>query len=170
MNFHFFYNTIGIYEWNFKKREKKWEFRINQSLRTISIFRFLSIRLHRTGFWEEYLDLRGMRWRENGGSCTMRSFIICTHPQISLGKSSQGEWGGRDMWHAWERREKCTRFWWERPKERDHWEDQGVGGIRMDFREIGLGAVDWIQLSQDRDRWRAVVSAVMNLRVLAPRS
>jgi hypothetical protein len=27
----------------------------------------------------------------NGGSCTMRSFIICTHPQISLGKSSQGE-------------------------------------------------------------------------------
>jgi hypothetical protein len=77
------------------------------------------------------------------------------------------------MWHAWERREKCTRFWWESPKERDHWEDQGVGGkmvIRMDLREIGLGGVDWIRLSEDRDRWRAVVSAVMNLRVLAPRS
>jgi hypothetical protein len=43
-------------------------------------------------------------------------------------------------------------------------------GIRMDLREIGLGSVDWILLSQDRDRWRAVVSAVMNLRVLAPRS
>jgi hypothetical protein len=40
----------------------------------------------------------------------------------------------------------------------------------MDLREIGSGGVDWIQLSQDRDRWRAVVSAVMNLRVLAPRS
>jgi hypothetical protein len=39
----------------------------------------------------------------------------------------------------------------------------------MDHREIGLGGVDWIRLSQDRDRWRAVVSAVMNLRVLAPR-
>jgi hypothetical protein len=46
------------------------------------------------------------------------------------------------------------------------WED----GIRMDLREIGVGSVDWIQLAQDRDRWRAVVSAVMNLRVLAPRS
>jgi hypothetical protein len=43
-------------------------------------------------------------------------------------------------------------------------------GIRMDLREIGLGGVDWIRLSQDRDRWRADVSAVMNLRVLAPRS
>jgi hypothetical protein len=46
------------------------------------------------------------------------------------------------------------------------WED----GIRMDLREIGLGSVDWIRLAQDRDRWLAVVSAVMNLRVLAPRS
>jgi hypothetical protein len=40
----------------------------------------------------------------------------------------------------------------------------------MDLREIGWGSVDWIQLAQDRDRRRAVVSAVMNLRVLAPRS
>jgi hypothetical protein len=49
-----------------------------------------------------------------------------------------------------------------RPRHR--WED----GIRMDLREIGLGDVDWIRLFQDRDRWQAVVSAVMNLRVLAP--
>jgi hypothetical protein len=49
---------------------------------------------------------------------------------------------------------------------RRRWED----GVRMDLREIGLGDVDWIQLAQDRDRWRAVVSAVMNLRVFAPRS
>jgi hypothetical protein len=52
---------------------------------------------------------------------------MCTHPQISLGRSSQGEWGGRGMWHAWERREKCTRFWWESSKE-DHWEDRGIDG------------------------------------------
>jgi hypothetical protein len=49
-----------------------------------------------------------------------------------------------------------------RPRRR--WED----GIRMDLREIGLEGVDWTRLAQDRDRWRAVVSAVMNLRVLAP--
>jgi hypothetical protein len=51
-----------------------------------------------------------------------------------------------------------------RPRRR--WED----GIRMDLKEIGLGGVDWIRLALDRDRWWAVVSAVMNLRVLAPRS
>jgi hypothetical protein len=43
-------------------------------------------------------------------------------------------------------------------------------GIRMDLSKIGLGGVDWIRLAQDRDRWQAVVSVVMNLRVLAPRS
>jgi hypothetical protein len=43
-------------------------------------------------------------------------------------------------------------------------------GIRMDLRETGSGSVYWIQLAQDRDRWRAVVNTVMNLRVLAPRT
>jgi hypothetical protein len=52
----------------------------------------------------------------------------------------------------------------ERPRRR--WED----GIKMDLGETGWGGVEWIQLAQDRDRWRAVVNAVMNLRVLAPRS
>jgi hypothetical protein len=51
-----------------------------------------------------------------------------------------------------------------RPRRR--WKD----GIRMYLRETGLEGVDWIRLAQDRDRWRAVVSAVMNLQVLAPRS
>jgi hypothetical protein len=51
-----------------------------------------------------------------------------------------------------------------RPRRR--WED----GIKMDLREIGWGGVEWIHLAQDRDRCRAVVNAVMNLRVLAPRS
>jgi hypothetical protein len=76
------------------------------------------------------------------------------------------------MWHAWERRENCTRIWWESTKERDRseksrrrWED----GIRMDLREIGFGGADWIRLAHDRNRWRAVVSVVINLRYLASR-
>jgi hypothetical protein len=51
-------------------------------------------------------------------------------------------------------------------KPRRRWED----GIRMDFREIGWGSVDWIQMAQDRDRCLALVNTVMNLRVLVPRS
>jgi hypothetical protein len=47
---------------------------------------------------------------------------------------------------------------------RPRWEE----GIRMDLREIGLRGVDCIRLAQDRDRWRTVASAVMNLRVLEP--
>ena len=46
-----------------------------------------------------------------------------------------------------------------RPRHR--WEDN----IRKDLREVGCGCVDWMELAQDRDRWRALVSAVMNLRV-----
>jgi hypothetical protein len=41
------------------------------------------------------------------------------------------------------------------------WEDN----IRMDLQEVGCGCVDWIGLTRDRNEWRALVSAVMNLRV-----
>jgi ribosome biogenesis protein Nip4 len=46
-----------------------------------------------------------------------------------------------------------------RPRRR--WEDN----IKTALREIGFGDVDWIHLAQDRDRWRALVNTVMNLRV-----
>jgi hypothetical protein len=46
-----------------------------------------------------------------------------------------------------------------RPRRR--WEDN----IKMDLREVGCGGMDWINLAQDRDRWRALMNAVMNLRV-----
>jgi hypothetical protein len=74
-----------------------------------------------SGAWE----CRG--W-ENIGICTMRSFITCTHPQISLGRSCRGEWGGQGMLHAWGKPEGKRPLW--RPRRR--WED----GIRMDLREI----------------------------------
>jgi hypothetical protein len=44
---------------------------------------------------------------------------------------------------------------------RRKWEDN----TRMDHREIGWGGMDWIDLAQNRDQWRAVVNTVMNLRV-----
>ena len=40
-----------------------------------------------------------------------------------------------------------------------------VSNIRMDLQEVGCGYVDWIGLAQDRDRWRTLVGAVINLRV-----
>jgi hypothetical protein len=46
-----------------------------------------------------------------------------------------------------------------RPRRR--WEDN----IKMDLQDVGGGGMDWIELAQDRDRWRALVNAVMKLRV-----
>jgi len=46
-----------------------------------------------------------------------------------------------------------------RPRRR--WEDN----INMDLQEVGPVGIDWMELAQDRDRWRALVNAVMNLRV-----
>jgi len=46
-----------------------------------------------------------------------------------------------------------------RPRRR--WEDN----TKIDLQEVGGGGIDWIELAQDRDRWRALVKAVMNLRV-----
>ena len=51
----------------------------------------------------------------------------------------------------------------ERPlgRTRRRWEDN----IKMDLWEVGFGGMDWIELAQDRNRWRALVNVVMNLRV-----
>ena len=44
---------------------------------------------------------------------------------------------------------------------RHRWEDN----IQIDLQEVGCGGMDWIELAQDKDRWQALVTVVMNLRV-----
>jgi hypothetical protein len=56
---------------------------------------------------------------------------------------------------------KARRKETSRKTPRRRWEDN----IKMDLREIGWGGTDWIDLAQDRNKWRAVVNTVMNLRV-----
>jgi hypothetical protein len=70
------------------------------------------------------------------------------------------------------RRGGCIGSWWGNRKElflsglplgrpRHRW----VDNIKMDIQEVGYGFMDWIGLTQDRDTWRTLVSAVMNLQV-----
>jgi hypothetical protein len=59
-----------------------------------------------------------------------------------------------------------TGFWWgnlKRPpgQPRQRWEDN----IKMDLQEVDDGSMDWIDLAQDRDRWRGLVNAVMNFQI-----
>jgi hypothetical protein len=46
-------------------------------------------------------------------------------------------------------------------RSRRKWEDN----VKIDLQEVGCGAIDWIKLAEDRERWRALLNAVMNLRV-----
>ena len=78
---------------------------------------------------------------------------------------NQAGWDGRGMWHASKRREKITGFWWGNLKERDYLEEKCVDGkdnSEMHFREMRWEGVDWVHLVQNRDKWLAVVSTVMN--------
>jgi len=57
--------------------------------------------------------------------------------------------------------------WWENLKKRDYLENLGVDGriiLKLNFQECD-GGMDWIVLAQCRDRWRAAVKSVMNLRI-----
>ena len=72
------------------------------------------------------------------------------------------------MWRVWVRRRGCTGSWWGNRGERDHWGDLGIDGwiiLGWISRRWDVGYVNWIGLAQDRNSWRTLVSAVMNLRV-----
>ena len=63
----------------------------------------------------------------------------------------------------------CTRFWWGNLRERDHWGDKDVDWgchIKMGLQEVRRRSCgDWMELAQDRGRWRALLSTVMNFGV-----
>jgi hypothetical protein len=68
------------------------------------------------------------------------------------------------MWRVWVRIGACIGSWWGNRRE-DHWgrpKRRWVDNIRMGLQEVGCGNMDWIGLARDRDRWRTLVSAVMN--------
>jgi hypothetical protein len=61
-----------------------------------------------------------------------------------------------------------TGFWSGNIRERDHLEDPDVDGriiLRWSLRKLGCGGMDWIELAHGTDRWRALVNAIMNLKV-----
>ena len=72
------------------------------------------------------------------------------------------------MWRVWVRRGGCIRSLVGKPEGKRRLERprrRWVDNIRTDLQEVGYRCMDWIGLAQDRDRWRTLVSAVMNLRV-----
>ena len=68
--------------------------------------------------------------------------------------------------YGWE--ERSAQGFWGKAGETDHLEDVVVGGdnIKTNLQVAGWGGVEWLDLDQDTGRWRTVVNAVINLRVL----
>ena len=72
------------------------------------------------------------------------------------------------MWRVWVRRGGCIGSWWGNWREGDHWGDLSVDGwiiLGWISRRWDVGMWTGLGLAQDRDRWRTLVSAVMNLWV-----
>jgi hypothetical protein len=81
-------------------------------------------------------------------------------------KSSIVRWAGHVA--RMKRVKVYTGIWWEKVRERDNLKDPCVeweDNSKMDLQAMGCGSMDWIDLAQDRDRWRALVNSVMNLWV-----
>ena len=87
--------------------------------------------------------------------------MVYTPHQILFGLSNQEECDGRGLWQVLERKDFGFRFEEKEKRHRRRWQ----GNIKMNLAEMRGDGVDWIYQSQDRDKWRALVNAVINLRV-----
>jgi hypothetical protein len=92
--------------------------------------------------------------------------LYCSPTVVRVIKSRRMRWAGYVAWMGEGRvvyRVLVGKPEGKRPlgRPRCRWEDD----IKMDLQEEGFGVRDWIELAQDRDRWQALVNAVMNLRV-----
>jgi hypothetical protein len=104
------------------------------------------------------VDLKGMKWRKMHSEELHKLY---SSPIIfTMVKSRRLRWAGTVARIG----EECIPAFCGKAKERGSlgrlrhgWEDN----IRMDFREMGSGDMDWIDLAQDRDQWRALVDTVM---------
>ena len=96
----------------------------------------------------------------------MLSDLYCSLNIVRVIKSRRMRWAGH-VARMGVRRSVFRVLKWKpegkRPlgRPRRRWEDN----IKMDLQEVGCGGMNWIELAQDRDRWRALVNAVMNLWV-----
>jgi hypothetical protein len=90
--------------------------------------------------------------------------FYCFNVYLRVMKSRRMRWAGHVARVG--RGELHTVFWWGNLRERDHSEVPGLDGRILLSWIFGkwVGGMDWIELAQDRDRWRAHVNAVLNLR------
>jgi hypothetical protein len=94
--------------------------------------------------------------------------MICTAHPILFGSSNREFWNGMGKQCIMGERRGLYRVLVGKPEEkgplarpRRKWDDD----IKMDLQEVGFGDMDWIELDQDRDKWRELANAVMKLWV-----
>ena len=92
--------------------------------------------------------------------------LLCTPHRTSFIWSYHESWDRRGMWHVWGTGEVPTGLWWGRPGKEITWKTGRDGRVILKwiFKKWD-GDMNWIDLSQDRDRWWAVLNAAMNLLV-----